>query len=113
MTTTAIDQDRDRTAPPRAPVRVMQVIAALANHRDGLSLAQLSDVLQRPRPAHLPRALEGGYVMSENPPSPGAGNVQPGCADPEDRRFSGNVRSWLNEQPGLPETVLVGVPSKD
>ncbi|HNR83490.1 IclR family transcriptional regulator [Ottowia sp.] len=118
MTTTAIDQDRDRTAPPRAPVRVMQVIAALANHRDGLSLAQLSDVLQLPKTSlfSLLRALEeGGYVMSENGHHRlGQETYSLAALIQKIDGFPGNVRSWLNElHQACQETVLVGVPSKD
>ena len=63
------EDDIDRSAPPRAPLRVMQVIAVLARHRDGLSLAELAAALQLPKTSlfSLLRALEGGgYVMSEN-----------------------------------------------
>ena len=63
------DDEEDRAAPPRAPLRVMQVIATLAKHRDGLSLAQLSEALQLPKTSlfSLLRSLEsGGYVISES-----------------------------------------------
>lgn len=118
MTTTAIDQNPDRTTPPRAPVRVMQVIAALANHRNGLSLAQLSEVLQLPKTSlfSLLRALEeGGYVMSENGHHRlGQETYSLAALIQKIDGFPGNVRSWLNElHQACQETVMVGVPSKD
>ncbi|MDB5826602.1 MAG: IclR family transcriptional regulator [Variovorax sp.] len=51
----------------RAPLRAMQVIAALAAQSEGLSLAQLSDQLQLPKTSlfSLLRSLDsGGYIES-------------------------------------------------
>lgn len=51
--------------PPRAPVRAMQVLEALADARGPLSLAALSALLELPKTSamHLLRALEAaGYV---------------------------------------------------
>ncbi len=118
MTKPSPDADSDRLAPPRAPVRVMQVISALAGQRDGLSLAQLSEALQLPKTSlfSLLRALEaGGYVMSEN----GHHRLGPetyslAAAIQKTDGFPGNVRPWLSElHKACNETVLVGVPSND
>jgi IclR family KDG regulon transcriptional repressor len=65
----AVGEADERTAPPRAPLRVMQILAVLAASRDGASLAQLSERLQLPKTSlfSLLRSLEaGGYISSEN-----------------------------------------------
>lgn len=66
----AVQHDEDeRVAPPRAPLRVMQILAVLAASHDGASLAQLSDKLQLPKTSlfSLLRSLEaGGYITSGN-----------------------------------------------
>jgi DNA-binding IclR family transcriptional regulator len=59
----------DRLSPPRAPLRVMQILIELALAREGLSLARLSEQLQLPKTSvfSLLRSLEaGGYVVSDN-----------------------------------------------
>ncbi|AVO48381.1 IclR family transcriptional regulator [Melaminivora suipulveris] len=112
------DTDSDRLAPPRAPVRVMQVIAALAQHRDGLSLAQLSEALRLPKTSlfSLLRALEGGgYVASENGHHRlGQETYSLAALIQRTDGFPGNVRPWLGElHRACQETVMVGVPSQD
>ncbi len=112
------EDDDERAAPPRAPLRVMQVITALARHRDGLSLAQLSDALQLPKTSlfSLLRSLEsGGYVISENGHHR-LGQETFGLAATIQRSdsFPGNVRPWLTHlHKACEETVLVGVPADD
>lgn len=112
------DDDGDRAAPPRAPLRVMQAIAALAQHRDGLSLAQLSEVLQLPKTSlfSLLRSLEsGGYVISENGHHR-LGQETHSLAALIQRTdgFPGNVRPWLAQlHKACEETVMVGVPAED
>ena len=62
-------EDDERVAPPRAPLRVMQVLAVLAASHEGVSLAQLSERLQLPKTSlfSLLRSLEaGGYITSDN-----------------------------------------------
>lgn len=112
------DNGVDRSALPRAPLRVMQVITVLAQHRDGLSLAELSATLQLPKTSlfSLLRSLEsGGYVMSESGHHR-LGQETYGLAAMIQKidGFPGNVRGWLIElHKACQETVLVGVPSKD
>ena len=110
--------DTDRSAPPRAPVRVMQVITLLARHRDGLPLAQLAEALQLPKTSlfSLLRSLEaGGYVMSENGHHRlGQETFSLAAMIQRTDAFPGNVRPWLAElHKACQETVMVGVPSKD
>ncbi len=112
------EDDTDRSAPPRAPLRVMQVIAVLARHRDGLSLAELAAALQLPKTSlfSLLRALEGGgYVMSENGHHRlGQETYSLAAMIQKTDAFPGNVRPWLAElHKACQETVMVGVPSKD
>lgn len=96
----------------------MQVIGALAEHRDGLSLAQLSDALQLPKTSlfSLLRSLEaGGYVISENGHHR-LGQETFALASTIQRTdsFPGNVRPWLAQlHKACEETVLVGVPADD
>ncbi|MBS0301648.1 MAG: helix-turn-helix domain-containing protein, partial [Proteobacteria bacterium] len=91
--------DTDRSAPPRAPVRVMQVITLLARHRDGLPLAQLAEALQLPKTSlfSLLRSLEaGGYVMSENGHHRlGQETFSLAAMIQRTDAFPGNVRPWL------------------
>ncbi len=114
----SIDPESDRVAPPRAPVRVMQVITMLAQHRDGLSLAQLSEALQLPKTSlfSLLRSLEsGGYVMSESGHHRlGQEAYSLAAMIQRTDAFPGNVRPWLDAlHKACQETVMVGVPSKD
>jgi IclR family KDG regulon transcriptional repressor len=55
--------------PPRAPVRSMQVMEALARAREGLSLAALSIALELPKTSllHLLRALEAARYVRRVP----------------------------------------------
>ncbi len=118
MSSSPTDDPADRSAPPRAPLRVMQVIATLAQHRDGLSLAQLSEALQLPKTSlfSLLRSLEsGGYVISDGGHHR-LGQESHSLAALIQRTdgFPGNVRHWLNQlHKACEETVMVGVPADD
>lgn len=118
MSSSFSDDEGERAAPPRAPLRAMQVIAALAQHREGLSLAQLSEALRLPKTSlfSLLRALEsGGYVISENGHHR-LGQETHSLAALIQRTdgFPGNVRPWLTQlHKACEETVMVGVPAED
>ncbi|MES3000054.1 MAG: IclR family transcriptional regulator [Pseudomonadota bacterium] len=61
--------DDTRGSAPRSPVRVMQILHALARHPEGVGLALLSQQLQLPKTTlfNLLRSLEsGGYVESRD-----------------------------------------------
>lgn len=108
----------ERSGPPRAPLRVMQVITALAQQRDGQSLSQLSETLQLPKTSlfSLLRSLEaGGYVMSENGHHRlGQETYSLAALIHKVDGFPGNVRRWLGElHQACEETVMVGVPTED
>lgn len=110
--------DHERGGSPRAPLRVMQVITALAQHRDGQSLSQLSETLQLPKTSlfSLLRSLEaGGYVISENGHHRlGQETYSLAALIHKADAFPGNVRRWLGElHQACQETVLVGVPAED
>lgn len=65
MKTMRTADEAQRRDPPRAPVRVMQVLEALSTTRAAVSLASLSTQLSLPKTSlmHLLRSLEsGGYV---------------------------------------------------
>ncbi|WP_198299144.1 IclR family transcriptional regulator [Bordetella genomosp. 13] len=110
--------DDERVPPPRAPLRVMQIVKELAISPDGLSLVQLSERLQLPKTSlfSLLRSLEaGGYVESAN------GHHRLGPASYElaavihDRdSFPANVRALLEQLHGASEeTVMLAVPQRD
>ncbi len=110
--------DDERAAPPRAPQRVMQVIAALAASRDGLTLTQMSDALELPKTSlfSLLRSLEaGGYVISENGHHRlGQETHSLAAMIRNSDGFPGNVRAWLMQlHRDCEETVMVGVPADD
>lgn len=112
------DHDTRHAAPPRAPVRVMQIIGVLAQQRDGLSLAQLSEALDLPKTSlfSLLRSLEaGGFVLSEGGHHRlGQETYSLATQIQSIDRFPGNVRHLLialHKAGG--ETALVGVPSED
>ncbi|WP_423457718.1 IclR family transcriptional regulator [Ottowia sp. VDI28] len=116
MSTHSSEDDDDRAAPPRAPLRVMQVISTLAKHRDGLSLAQLSEALQLPKTSlfSLLRSLEsGGYVISESGHHRlGQETHSLAALIQHTDGFPGNVRPWLSQlHKACEETVMVGVPA--
>lgn len=116
MSHTTSSEVEDRAAPPRAPLRVMQVIATLAKHSDGLSLAQLSEALQLPKTSlfSLLRSLEaGGYVISESGHHRlGQETHSLAALIQHTDGFPGNVRPWLSQlHKACEETVMVGVPS--
>jgi IclR family acetate operon transcriptional repressor len=63
------EQENSGVSPPMAPMRVMTLIKALAESRNGLTLTELSISSDIPKSslANLLRALsEGGFVESEN-----------------------------------------------
>ncbi len=116
MSSPSSHDDDDRAAPPRAPLRVMQVIATLAKHRNGLSLTQLSEALQLPKTSlfSLLRSLEsGGYVVSENGHHRlGQETHSLAALIQHTDGFPGNVRPWLTQlHKACEETVMVGVPA--
>lgn len=110
--------DDDRTAPPRAPLRVMEVIAMLAEHSDGLSLGELSEGLRVPKTSlfSLLRSLEAGGYVDSNKGHHRLGQTMLGLAALIQRndRFPGNLRPMLEElHEACDETVLIGIPSKE
>jgi len=114
----ALRDDDEQAAPPRAPLRVMQVLALLAAARDGLSLAQLSDRLQLPKTSlfSLLRSLEaGGYVTSENGHhrlGEEAFNLAAAISHQEGLR--GRLRAPLQRLQELTgETVMLATPAPD
>lgn len=118
MPSSPSEDDDDRAAPPRAPLRVMQVIATLALHTDGLSLAQLSEALKLPKTSlfSLLRSLEsGGYVISENGHhrlGQEAHSLAALIQKPDG--FPGNMRPVLMQlHRACEETVMIGVPADD
>lgn len=109
------DNDAGRAALTRAPLRVMQVIAALAGSEGGLSLAQLSERVGVPKSSlfSLLRSLQaGGYIESTN------GHHQLGqeafnlaSVISRGRSFPANLRPMLSrlcQQCG--ETVMLAAP---
>lgn len=118
MPSSLSEDDDDRAAPPRAPLRVMQVIACLALHREGVSLAQLSDALKLPKTSlfSLLRSLEsGGYVISENGHHRlGQETHSLAALIQKTDGFPGNVRAQLMQlHTACEETVMIGVPADD
>jgi DNA-binding IclR family transcriptional regulator len=112
------DANEDRAATTRAPQRVMQVIAALARSRDGLSLTQISAQLGVPKTSlfSLLRSLEsGGYVISENGHHRlGQETYTIAAMIQKTDAFPGNVRPIFMElHKACEETVMLGVPADD
>lgn len=115
----ASDREVDeRSAPPRAPLRVMQILAVLAAARDGASLAQLSERLQLPKTSlfSLLRSLEaGGYITSENGHhrlGREAFNLAAAISNQEGLR--GRLREPLQRvQQESSETAMLAVPAAD
>lgn len=108
----------DRTAPPRAPLRVMQILAELAKDRSGASLGRLSERLELPKSSvfSLLRSLEAGnYVVSEE----GHHRLGPGAFDLaaaiyQQDGLAGQLHplmQWLQEQ--TDETAMLAVPAAD
>jgi DNA-binding IclR family transcriptional regulator len=108
-------------APPAttlAPLRVMQLISALASRQDGVSLAQLSTELGLPKSSALSllRTLSsGGYVASgEDGWRLGQESFALATLVARSRPFPAQLRpllAALHKQCG--ETVLIAVPSDD
>lgn len=114
--TKAPAQATGRAATTLAPLRVMQIIGALAGHKSGLSLAQLSSQTGVPKSSlfSLMRTLDsGGYVDGAGGVySLGAESLALGAVITRSRPFPDNLRpllSRLHQQCG--ETVLISVPS--
>jgi DNA-binding IclR family transcriptional regulator len=110
--------EEDRGANTRAPQRVMQVIAALARSRDGLSLTQISAQLAVPKTSlfSLLRSLEaGGYVISENGHHRlGQETYTIAATIQKTDAFPGNVRPiFLELHKACEETVMLGVAADD
>lgn len=101
-----------------APLRVMQVMSAIANAEDGLSLASLSEQLGVPKSSlfSLLRSLHsGGYIVSEGGHHR-LGELTYGLAAAitRGRSFPGNLHplvEQLHQRCG--ETVMIMVPSDD
>lgn len=109
-------QPTARSATTLAPLRAMQVIAALAAEKDGLSLAQLSGQLDVPKSSlfSLLRTLEaGGYLQgSAGAYTLGQEAFALGALIANSRPFPDNLRpllARLHQQCG--ETVLIAVPA--
>ena len=108
----------DRLAPPRAPLRVMQILAELAKAREGMSLAHLSEQLQLPKTSlfSLLRSLEAGnYVISENGHHRlGQEGFNLAAAIYQHDGLTGRLRpvlQWVQEQ--TQETAMLAVPVAD
>ncbi len=108
----------DRLAAPRAPLRVMQILAELAKARGGMSLARLSEQLRLPKSSvfNLLRSLEeGDYVVSENGHHRlGQEAFNLAAAIYQHDGLSERLRpamQWLQEN--TQETVLLAVPMAD
>src|SRR5579872_7333077 len=65
-----VAQETDRTTEgPRAPLRVMMILEVLAEHRTGITLTTLSQVIGLPKTSVLSllKTLEGsGYVVAKD-----------------------------------------------
>lgn len=108
----------DRTAPPRAPLRVMQILAELARAPGGASLVRLSERLELPKSSvfSLLRSLEAGnYVVSEDGHHRlGPGAFELASAIYQQEGLAGRLHpmlQWLQEQAG--ETCMLAVPAAD
>ncbi|MGE4240974.1 IclR family transcriptional regulator [Ramlibacter sp.] len=119
MTTTAPDDEElERNAAPRSPLRVMQVLLALSAQPDGLSLGKLAEQLQLPKTSlfSLLRSLEmGGYVISRDGQHRlGAEALKLGAALMGNQRFPPLVRTLYAELPRkVSETVIFSVLAED
>jgi IclR family transcriptional regulator, KDG regulon repressor len=110
--------DEERNAPPRAPLRVMQILSVLASVPEGASLAHLSEHLQLPKTSvfSLLKSLEaGGYVASaqgRHRLGPEAFNLAAAISHQEGLR--GRLRAPLERlQRETGETVMLAVPAAD
>ncbi|RYF35185.1 MAG: IclR family transcriptional regulator, partial [Comamonadaceae bacterium] len=110
--------DDQRLAPTMAPQRVMRIIEALSDSREGLTLTQLCARTQLPKTSlfSLLRSLaDGGYVISEGKNHRlGPETYRIAAVISRTDRFPGNVRPLLEElQKASGETVMLGVPAED
>ncbi|RYX90306.1 MAG: IclR family transcriptional regulator [Comamonadaceae bacterium] len=107
-----------RLAPTMAPQRVMRIIEALSESREGLTLTQLCARTSLPKTSlfSLLRSLaEGSYVISEGKSHRlGPETYRIAAVIYKTDRFPGNVRPMLEElQKACGETVMLGVPTED
>ncbi len=110
--------DDQRLAPTMAPQRVMRIIEALSESREGLTLTQLCAKTQLPKTSlfSLLRSLaDGNYVISEGKSHRlGPDTYRIAAAIYKADRFPGNVRPLLEAlQKASGETVMLGVPAED
>ncbi|WP_162593019.1 IclR family transcriptional regulator [Variovorax sp. PBL-E5] len=99
--------------PPRAPARAMQVVEALAQSRDGLSLAALSAALALPKTSllHLMRALEAARYVQRVPAGfqLGVGSYRLAAMIDATNGFAHSSQQVLHELlQQTRETVLIG-----
>lgn len=107
-----------RLAPTMAPQRVMRIIEALAESREGLTLTQLCAQTQLPKTSlfSLLRSLaEGSYVISEGKNHRlGPETYRIAAMIYKADRFPGNVHLMLEDlQKASGETVMLGMPADD
>jgi IclR family KDG regulon transcriptional repressor len=107
--------ESEPSATTRAPLRVMQVVAALAASADGLSLAQLSEQLQVPKTSlfSLLRSLDsGGYIESRGGHHRlGRESYSLAAMISQSHAFPGNLRALLRQlHEACGETVMLAVP---
>ena len=101
-----------------APQRVMCIIGALTEYRDGLTLTQLWERTQLPKTSLLSilRSLaDGGYIISEDRKHRlGPETYRMAAAIGRTDRFPGNVHALLEKlQKDCGETVMIGVARED
>ena len=106
--------DSPHTAATMAPQRVMCIIGALTEYRDGLTLTQLWERTQLPKTSLLSilRSLaDGGYIISEDRKHRlGPETYRMAAAIGRTDRFPGNVHALLEKlQKDCGETVMIGV----
>ncbi|MBO9513237.1 MAG: IclR family transcriptional regulator [Variovorax sp.] len=118
MPTDETDDNDPRNAAPRSPVRVMQILHALARHPEGIGLGPLSQMLELPKTTlfNLLRSLEsGGYVQSQGGQHRvGVEAIKLGVALQHSQTFPENVRPIcmrLGAETG--ETVMIGTLTDD
>jgi DNA-binding IclR family transcriptional regulator len=112
------DGHSEKAAPPRAPLRAMQILEELAKSSNGTSLARLSEALQLPKTSvfSLLRSLEAGnYVASRNGSHTLAQQAFAlASAIVSHDSLAARVRpdlQWLAEQ--TEETALLAIPNLD
>ena len=103
---------------PRSPLRVMQILMALAQHPDGTTLTGLSQALALPKTTvfNLLRSLaSGGYVNSiDGRLHVGSEAIKLGVALQNSQPFPGNVRPLCAQLGELTEeTIVISTLSED